>query len=128
MTFRKNITVLVPSELIYTFDADLEPIFVMTRERGKIVVRPEVEYNTVKPCSNIVHDYKKGYLSGVTDGYEDGYRQGFSDGVQNEEFDPRYRAKHWLISDSNYIEPDCTGDCSNCRYYDELFDVCSYNI
>lgn len=126
MNIKKSITVVVPSELVYAFDADHTPIFVLTRERGRIVARPEVEYSSLKPCTSLKHDYRNGYMSGVVDGYEDGYRQGFNDGQQNEEFNPCYRAKHWLVSDQNYIEPECTGDCRGCRYYDETFDLCSY--
>ena len=126
MNIRKSITVVVPSELVYAFDADHTPIFILTRERGRIVARPEVEYSSLKPCTGLKHDYRNGYVSGVVEGYEDGYRQGFNDGQQNEEFNPCYRAKPWLVSDQNYIEPECTGDCRGCRYYDETFDLCSY--
>ena len=35
MIFKKSITVLVPSELLYAFDPDHEHEFVLSRERGR---------------------------------------------------------------------------------------------
>ena len=37
MEVRKRITAIVPSELLYAFDPDHEHVFVVTREKGKIV-------------------------------------------------------------------------------------------
>ena len=34
MKYKKTISVLVPSELIYLFDADCEHLFIASRERG----------------------------------------------------------------------------------------------
>lgn len=47
MEIRKSITVLVPSELIY--------LFVVARERGRIVARPAEELYGSKDCRHLVH-------------------------------------------------------------------------
>lgn len=51
MIYKKSITVLVPSELLYAFDPDHEQEFVLSRERGLIVARPVVEVAAgMTPC------------------------------------------------------------------------------
>lgn len=51
MIFKKNITVLVPSELLYAFDPDHEHQFVLSREHGLLVARPVVEVAAnLPPC------------------------------------------------------------------------------
>lgn len=55
MEIRKSITVLVPSELIYLFDVDCDHLFVVARERGRIVARPAEELCGSKDCRHLVH-------------------------------------------------------------------------
>lgn len=40
MRFKKNCTLIIPSELLYLFDPDITPEFIIARELGKIVARP----------------------------------------------------------------------------------------
>ena len=124
MEVRKRITAIVPSELLYVFDPDHEHVFVVTREKGKIVARPMEEFASGGKGGPSNNEYRKGYMSGVVDGYEDGYRQGYNDCFDNDEFDPRYRGKKWLATDEVRDDHQCMGDCWDCRYYDEIFRVC----
>lgn len=50
MKYKKTISVLVPSELIYLFDADCEHLFIASRERGRIVARPVEEVIGGQDC------------------------------------------------------------------------------
>ena len=52
MTVKRNITVLVPDELVYVLEPDCEYEFVLSREKGRIVARPAME--TVPECHNYV--------------------------------------------------------------------------
>ena len=48
---RKKIILLVPSELLYAFDPDGEDIFVVSRERGRIIARPKAEAHFSEKCN-----------------------------------------------------------------------------
>ena len=54
MTVKRNITVIVPDELVYALDPDCEYVFVLSREKGRIVARPTME--AVPEC----HSYYPG--------------------------------------------------------------------
>lgn len=56
MENRRMITVLVPSELVYLFDADYDHLFVVARERGRIVARPAEEVYASKDCNHFVSE------------------------------------------------------------------------
>ena len=53
MIVKKNVTVLIPSELLYAFDSGCEHQFVLLRERGLFVARPVVEAEAdMLPCES----------------------------------------------------------------------------
>lgn len=58
MKYRKNVTVLVPSELLYAFDPDLDNVFIAVRERGMIVLHP-IAASSASPCVSAKATFKK---------------------------------------------------------------------
>lgn len=56
MEIRKTITVLVPRELVYLFDADCDHLFVVARERGRIVARPAEELHASTDCNHFTEE------------------------------------------------------------------------
>jgi len=56
MKVMKRISVLVPSELLYLFDPDYEHLFVVARERGRIVARPAEEYYASVDCTQFSNE------------------------------------------------------------------------
>jgi hypothetical protein len=56
MKVMKRISVLVPSELLYLFDPDYEHLFVVKRERGRIVARPAEEYYASEDCTQFSNE------------------------------------------------------------------------
>ena len=111
MKYRKNVTVLVPSELLYAFDPDQDNVFIAARERGMIVLRP-IAASSASPCDVSKSDFQKGYRAGMSAGYDKGY----SDAMD-------YEA---LANKDEDVCPDCAGFCYACPHYDDLFDVCRF--
>lgn len=56
--YKKNVTVLVPSELMYAFDLNQEIVFFATREKDLIALYP-VHTQRNNQCSINSKDYKK---------------------------------------------------------------------
>lgn len=56
MKVKRKISVMVPSELLYLFDADCEHLFIVKRERGRIVARPAEEIYASEDCSHFTHE------------------------------------------------------------------------
>lgn len=112
MMYKKNATVLVPSELMYAFDPNQEIVFVATKEKDLIVLRPVHAQHNNQYSTNS-KDYQKGYLMGMSDGYHKGYSDAMAYGN---------------LRDSSLDEddglPDCTGLCKACPHYDDLFGIC----
>ena len=53
MIIKKNVTVLIPSELLYAFDPDCEHEFLLSKDRDLIVARPVVEAEAdMLPCES----------------------------------------------------------------------------
>ena len=69
MYYRTNVTVLVSSELVDTFDPDHESIFIAARERGIIVLRP-INALVENQCNENSNDYQSGYMMGANDGFQ----------------------------------------------------------
>lgn len=114
MMYKKNATVLVPSELMYAFDQNQEIVFVATMEKDLIVLRPvHAQHNN--QCSTNSKDYQKGYLMGISEGYHKGY----SDALACENL------RLSDIDDDDDL-PDCTGLCKACPHYDDLFGICKF--
>lgn len=114
--YKKNATVLVPSELMHAFDPNQEIVFVATREQDLIILRPaHVQLNN--HCGINFKDYQKGYLMGMSDGYHKGYSDALA-----------YENLHLSGLDDDDDLPDCTGLCKACPHYDDLFDSCKLYI
>ena len=114
MMYKKNATVLVPSELMYAFDPNQEIVFVATREKDLIVLHPvQTQPNNHRGINS--KDYLKGYLMGMSDGYHKGYSDALA-----------YEDLQLTDLDDNDDDdlPDCTGLCKTCPHYDDLFDSC----
>lgn len=111
MNYKKNVTVLIPSELLYAFDADQDNVFLAARERGMIVLRPLI-ISATKPYEVGKSDFQKGYLAGMRAGYDKGY----SDALGDED--------NTLVE--TVVDSNCTGFCLNCPHYDDLFDTCRF--
>lgn len=114
MMYKKNVTVLVPSKLMYAVDPNQEIVFVATREKNLIVLHPvQTQPNNHNSINS--KDYQKGYLMGMSDGYHKGY----SDALAYDDLQ---------LSDLDYDDdlPDCTGLCKACPHYDDLFGICKF--
>ena len=72
MMYKKHVTVLVSSELLHAFDPDFENEFVAIREKGTIVLRPNISYEGTS-CELMKTDYRRGYFAGMKEGYYQGY-------------------------------------------------------
>jgi hypothetical protein len=113
MMYKENVTVLVPSELLYAFDPDNENTFVAAREKGLIVFRP-INAHADNQCDVNSKYYQKGYLLGLSEGYHKGYADAMAyedmqtEGLEDDDF------------------PDCPGFCNACPHYDDLFDSCKF--
>ncbi len=116
MMYKKNATVLVPSELMYAFDPNQDIVFVATREKDLIVLR-SVHAQLNNQCGINSKDYQKGYLMGMGNGYHKGY----SDALAHENL-------HLSGLDDDDDLPDCTELCKACPHYDNLFDSCKLYI
>ena len=115
MKYRLSIAVLVTSELLHAFDPDYEREFVSICERGTIVLRPNICYEG-SSCELMKTDYRRGYFAGM----KEGYHQGYTDALECDE--PAY------IDDYSNEQPSCEGQCSQCPYYDNLFNTCRYYL
>lgn len=124
MEAKFNIKVIVPDELKYLFEGDNDNLFVAVREKGRILVKPFAEYGIGVSCNTREQIYRTGFVDGSNDGYENGYNRGFEDASHNEEYDPRYRASSWNSGVSSVSNVKCTGDCRECPFYDDIFDIC----
>lgn len=114
MNYRKKVTVLFPSELLYVFNPDQENTYIAARERGLIVLRPTTTH-TDGQCKVDDMEYRRGYLSGLSDGYHKGY----SDAMAYEDLTK-------TLAVSNDDAPECAGFCKACPHYDDLFDTCKF--
>ena len=112
MMTKMNVTVLVPSELLYAFDPDQEHIFIAARERGMLVLRP-YGAGSEHQCNTDEISYRNGYLVGMSDGYHKGY----SDALAFEDLILERKA-------NDKADSRCIGYCNACPQYDDLFDVC----
>lgn len=126
MDAKIRINVLVPEEIRYIFDPDSDPMFIAAREHGQIVVRPINDYDHSSSRNVGGSDYRKGFMNGVLDGYEDGYNRGFTDSEKRLAYDPRYKGASWLSEACEYDFPTCAGNCRECKFYDDIFDICRY--
>jgi hypothetical protein len=114
MYYRTNVTVLVSSELVDTFDPDHESIFIAARERGIIVLRP-INAPVENQCNENSNDYQSGYMMGANDGFQKGYAYAMAaDKIMK------------LFTEDEDELPDCTGFCKACPHYDDLFDTCKF--
>ena len=121
-----RIAVLVHQELQHIINQQEDPMFIVSRENGHIIIKPMEEYGISEISVGTETDYRKGHLAGVTDGYEDGYHRGFQDCTRQQEYDPRYQGKSWLASYNYKNGPNCTGHCHDCDFYDDIFCVCRF--
>ena len=121
MKIVKQVTMLVPSELLYAFDPDAEDIFVIARERGRLVARPISEYQNLPECTR----YEEGY----NDGYEDGHAKGYNDALKEfeENYDEEYDTEDYDPDDSS-DEQLCDFLCIGCPCYDEMNDRCRHHV
>lgn len=114
MYYRTNVTVLVSSELVDTFDPDHESIFIAARERGIIVLRP-INAPVENQCNENSNDYQSGYIMGANDGFQKSYAYAMAaDKIMK------------LFTEDEDELPDCTGFCKACPHYDDLFDTCKF--
>lgn len=120
MRIVKQVTMLVPSELLYAFDPDAANIFVIARERGRLVARPLSEYQNLPECSR----YKEGY----NDGFEDGIAKGYNDALKEFEakFDEDLVPEDYEMDDPSEEYP-CDSLCINCPWYDDMSDRCRHH-
>ena len=65
-----RIAVLVPQELQHIINQQEDPMFIVSRENGHIIIKPMEEYGIREISVGTETDYRKGYMAGVTDGYE----------------------------------------------------------
>jgi hypothetical protein len=114
--YKKKVTVLVPSELMYAFDPNQEILFVATRVKNLIVLHP-VQTQSNNHSSINSKDYQKGYLMGMSDGYHKGYSDALA-----------YEDLQFSDLDDDDDLPDCTDFCQTCPHYDDLFDSCKQYI
>ena len=105
MEITKQVTMLVPSELLYAFDPDAANIFVITRELGRLVARPLSEYQNHPECSR----------------YEEGYNDGFEDGIAKG-YTPNYTPVHVLTDNPH------TGEILNVKLISAEKDYCTGEI
>ena len=130
MDRKMRINVLVPDELEYIIDPDTDPdadpIFIAVKEKGQLLIKPLTNYLTGNTSTPIAEDYRNGFMNGVVDGYEDGYHRGFNDGSSHHSYDSRYKGKSWLSEEDEYDQSHCSGNCTNCKYYDDIFEVCRF--
>ena len=121
-----RIAVLVPQELQHIINQQEDPMFIVSRENGHIIIKPMEEYGIREISVGTETDYRKGYMAGVTDGYEDGYHRGFQDCTRHQEYDPRYQGKSWLAAYNYKNGPNCTGHCHDCEFYDDIYCICRF--
>ena len=114
MHYRKNVTVLVPCELLYAFDPDQENIYVAAREKGLIVLRP-IDVHTDNQCDVNSNSYQKGYLMGMSEGYHKGYADAMA-----------YEELHNAHTEDDADISGYTGFYKVCPHYNDLFDICKY--
>ena len=126
MDVKVRIAVLVPHELLDIINKQTDPMFIASREQGRVVIKPLSEYGLREVSVGTETEYRKGFMAGVTNGYEDGYHHGFLAGSHNLEYDPRYQGKSWLATYNYKNGPNCTGHCHDCGWYDDIFCVCRF--
>lgn len=111
MNYQKNVSVIIPSELLYAFDPDDNNTFIAAREHGLIVLHP-LATSSANPCKFGRSQFQKGYLAGMSDGYDKGY----SDALDSEDD----------MQMETVLDPNCAGFCPGCPHYDDLFDTCRF--
>ena len=126
MDVKVRIAVLVPHELLDIINKQTDPMFIASREQGRVVIKPLSEYGLREASVGTETEYRKGFMAGVTNGYEDGYHRGFLAGSRNLEYDPRYQGKSWLATYNYKNGSNCTGHCHDCGWYDDIFCVCRF--
>ena len=80
MDVKIRIAVLVPHELLDIINKQSDPMFIASREQGRVVIKPLSEYGLREASVGTETEYRKGFMAGVTNGYEDGYHRGFQAG------------------------------------------------
>lgn len=117
MKIVKHVKMLVPSELLYAFDPDAEDVFLIAREKGRLVARPLSEYASHSECDR----YEEGYDDGYEDGRAKGYNEALKDLEENyDDFEDDCEDE----DDSDEQICDCL--CIGCPCYDDLNDRCRH--
>lgn len=119
MKIVKHVKMLIPSELLYAFDPDAEDVFLVAREKGRLVARPLSEHACRPECDR----YEEGY----DDGYEDGRAKGYNEALKDlEENYDDFEDEDDCDDEDDSEEQICDCLCIGCPCYDDLNDRCRH--